>query len=82
MEKKSPRTVGFMISTILARDCVTVFGRRHELNPITRDFPVLPRVYRMLELSKYPPTFKKMRACEFHLYKDDHLDVDAEHEYD
>ena len=67
---------------VLAYDCVAVFGRRQKLNPITRDLLVLPRVYRMLEPSKYPPTFKKMKACEFHLYKDDHPDVDVEHEYD
>ena len=70
------------VLTILARDCVAIFGRRHELNPITRDFPVLPRVYHMVEPSKDPPNFKKMKACNFHLYKDDHPEVDAGHEYD
>ena len=71
-----------MVQPVLAYDRIAVFGRRDEPTPITRDFPVLPRVYRMLETSKYPPTFKKIKACEFHLYKDDHLDIDVEDEYD
>ena len=76
------RWVYDQVLTILAQDRVAVFGRRDELNPITRAFPTLPRVYRMLEPSNNPPTFKKTKACEFHLYKDDHPKVDAEHEYD
>ena len=76
------RGVYDQVLTILERDRVAIFGRRHELNPITRDFSLLPRVYLMLEPSKYPLTFKKMKACEFHLYKDDHPEFDVEYEYD
>ena len=67
------RWVYDQVLTILPSDRIAVFGRRHELNRITKALPALPRVYRMLEPSNNPPTFKKTKACEFHLYKDDQI---------
>ena len=70
------------VLTLLLRDPIVVFGRRATQTLITKDLPVLQRVYRVLEPNKNPPTYKKVKACEYHCYIDDHPNIDVEDEYD
>lgn len=81
-EVSQNRWVYEQVLKVLPKNRIAVAGRRAKLTPITRDFPILPRVYHVLEISNYPPTFKKVKACIYHLYKDDHPDIDVEDEYD
>ena len=68
--------------TVIPRDQITVVGHRRTPTANTRDLPTLPRVYRLLEANKNPPIYKKIKACDYHFYMDDHPEVDAENEYD
>lgn len=82
IEVSQNRWVYERILTVLPRDRVAIFERKVEHTPVTKDLPVLPRVYRILEITKYPPTFKRVKACDYHFYKDEHPDIDVENEYD
>ena len=66
--------------TVLAYDHVAFLGGDKSQTPITRDFPVLSGVYHILGPSKYPPTFKKVKACDYHYYVDVHPDVSTKDE--
>lgn len=81
-EVSQNRWVYEQVLRVLPRNRVAVAGRKSKLTVITKDFPELPRVYHLLEITKYPPTFRKIKACNYHLYKDDHPDMDVEDEDD
>ena len=67
---------------VLPQDRIAMFGRRSTTTTITEDLPMLPKVYHMLETNKNPPSFKKVKACDYHYYVDDHPDVSAEDDYE
>ena len=70
------------VLTVLPRDRIAIFGRRATVTTITKDLLPLPRLYRMLETDKNPPSFKKVKASAYHYYAHDHPDVSAEDEYE
>ena len=60
---------------------LTVSTRCGYPNAITRALPPLPKVYHILEPHTYPPTsFKKIKACKYHRYSDDHPELSTDDE--
>ena len=74
------RWVYDLVTSILSPKRVVVTGRRAYPNAITRALPTLPNVYYISKPHVSPPKFRKMKACRYHQYTDDHPDVSTDDE--
>ena len=74
------RWVYDLVTEIISPKRVAVSDRRGYPSAVTRALPTLPNVYYILEPHVYPPEFKKMKACRYHQYTDDHLDISTHDE--
>ena len=77
------RWVYDLVTEIISPKRVAISNRRGYPSAVTHALPTLPNVYYILEPHVYPPKFKKMKACNYHRYTDDHPDIstDDEDEY-
>ena len=69
-----------LVTEIISPKRVAVTSRWGYPNAVTRALPTLPNVYYILEPHVYPPKFKKVKACRYHQYTDDHPDVSTNDE--
>ena len=75
------RWVYDLVTEIILPKRVAVSNRRGYPSAVTRALPTLPNVYYILEPHVYPPPeFKKMKACNYHRYIDDHPDISTDDE--
>ena len=74
------RWVYDLVTEIISPKRVTLSNRRGYPNAITHALPTLPNVYYILEPHVYPPEFKKMKACNYHGYTNDHPDISTDDE--
>lgn len=74
------RWVYELVTSIVSPKRVAVSDRRGYLNAVTRDLPTLPNVYHILEPHENPPRIKKIKACNYHRYTDDHPELTTDDE--
>ena len=74
------RWVYDLVIEIVSPKHVAITGRRRHLTAITRSLPDLSNVYHVLEPREDPPRIRKMKACKFHHYTDEHLEISTDDE--
>ena len=74
------RWVYDLVTEIVSPKRVAVTGRRGYPNAVTHALPTLPNVYHILEPTASPPKFRKIKACKFHQYTDEHPEISTDDE--
>ena len=68
------------VTQVLSPKRMVVAGRRQNKTAVTMDLPELPRVYHVLETDEAPPYLVRYKACNYHLYLDEHPELSASDE--
>ena len=68
------------VAQVLSPKRMAVAGRRQHKTAVTMDLPELPKVYHILETGETPPYLVRYKACDYHLYLDEHPELSASDE--